>query len=185
MEDSMTRTVKTLALSGGAAALLVVGMAGGFVSAQDQTGPRGQREAMRDQRSTGDQRGRMGRGGPRGLMGPLAGLPLGRLELTDAQREQVRTILDSHREDSLALRKRATEARQALDAAITAGAYDEATVRARSADVATVEADVAVQRARVYQEVFRILTTQQQEEAKKIQAQMRQRMESSGARRGR
>jgi Spy/CpxP family protein refolding chaperone len=180
----MTTKVKTIGLAGGAAALLVLGMAGGYASAQDQNGPRGQRPAFDREALDGrDRPGRMGRGGRGGPMGLLGGLPLGRLELTDAQREQVRTVVDSRREEMQAIGERAMKARQALDQAIAADSFDEATIRARSADVAVVHADAAVQRARVYQEVFRLLTPQQQEEAKKLQAEMRQRMETRGERR--
>ena len=60
---------------------------------------------------------------------------------------------------------------------INADAIDESTIRARSADVATIEADMAVMRAQIRAEVWQILTPDQQQQAKTLQAQMQQRMQ--------
>jgi periplasmic protein CpxP/Spy len=118
-----------------------------------------------------DPRPQMGRGrGPGGLGrgGPMGMLPMfGRdLNLTDAQKDQVRTIAESHRDEWKALADRARTAHEALQQAVTADAVDEALIRQRSAAVAAVEADLAVARARTHAEVFRILTPEQKAEAR-------------------
>jgi len=110
-------------------------------------------------------RGRMG--GP-GRGGPLAGLPLRELNLSDAQREQVKAIVDSHQAEMKAVGDRAMTARQALHAATTSASFDEAAVRARAAELAAVEADVAVGRARIFADVYQILTPEQQAKVKEL-----------------
>jgi protein CpxP len=110
-------------------------------------------------------RGRMG--GP-GRGGPLAGLPLRQLNLSDAQREQVRAITESHQAEMKAVGDRAMTARQALHAATTSPSFDEGAVRARAAELAAVEADIAVFRARLFADVFQILTPEQQAKVKEL-----------------
>ena len=110
-------------------------------------------------------RGRMA--GP-GRGGPFAGLPLRELNLSDAQREQVRAITESHQAEMKAVGDRAMTARQALHAATTSPSFDEAAVRARAAELAAVEADFAVFRARIFADVYQILTPEQQAKVKEL-----------------
>ncbi len=105
-----------------------------------------------------------GRGGPMGW-GSRFGIPLGRLGLTDVQREQVRAVMQSHDAELKTLVDRAFAAHEALHAAIAADPIDEGTIRARSGDVAAVEADMAVTRARIRSEVFQVLTPEQRAKA--------------------
>ena len=65
----------------------------------------------------------------------------------------------------------------------TADALDEATIRAKSSEVAAVDADTAVARARIRVEIFQILTAEQQAQAKQMQAEMKQRLEQMRQRR--
>jgi Spy/CpxP family protein refolding chaperone len=120
-----------------------------------------------------------GRGGPMGVLGPMM---LERLDLTSDQRDRVKQIVDNHREDQQAISKRAMAAHDALESAITSSAFDETLIRTRSADVAAVEADETVLRARIYAEVLQILTSDQQAKLKTMQAEMRQRREQRGPR---
>jgi protein CpxP len=128
---------------------------------------------------------RMGRGmGPGGPMGMLPGL--GReLNLTDAQKAQLKTIADSHRDEWAALADRARTAHQKLQEAVTADAVDEGLIRQRSAEVAAVDADMAVARARAHAEVFQILTAEQRTQAKAWQSQAREHMKDGRGGRGR
>jgi Spy/CpxP family protein refolding chaperone len=64
--------------------------------------------------------------------------------------------------------ERAMTARQALQAATASASFDEGLVRARAAELAAVEADMAVTRARIYADVFQMLTPEQQAKAKEI-----------------
>ena len=120
------------------------------------------------------------RGGPGGPGGPDGGalgpMMLERLDLTTDQRDRVRQILDSHRDEQKAIGDRAMKAHEALQEVVT-GSFDESAIRARAADVAAVDADVAVAQGRVYSEVFQILTADQQQKLTKLQADMKERRE--------
>ena len=61
-------------------------------------------------------------------------------------------------------------AREALHAATTSPSFDEGLVRAKAAELAAVEADLAVSRARIFADVFQILTPEQQAKAKELSA---------------
>jgi protein CpxP len=113
----------------------------------------------------------------------MPAMMLGRLDLTDAQQERVKGIVDSHREETRALGDRAMKARDALETAIAGDTFDEAAVRTRAAEIAAVEADMAVARARVYAEVYQVLTPDQQSKLKEVQADMRQRQQNRAERR--
>jgi Spy/CpxP family protein refolding chaperone len=72
--------------------------------------------------------------------------------------------------------QRLQEAMQAQRAAINQVPVNEAAVRDASAALAKVQADMAVEQARLHADVFNILTVEQQEKAKQLeqQAQARQ-----------
>jgi Spy/CpxP family protein refolding chaperone len=183
----MNRTISRIALGVGAGLLALGVTAGVYAAAQDQN--TSQPPPPFSGRGTGPGRGGpMGPGGRMGLGGPLGLLPmLGRqLQLTDAQRQQVKGIADSHRDEWKALADRARPAHDALNAAVTAGAVDEALVRQKAADLAAVEADMAVGRAHAFAEVFQILTDDQKARLKTIESTMKNRMQAGqDARRGR
>lgn len=130
---------------------------------------------------------RVRRGGPgMGLGGPgLFGPALRRLELTEDQRSRVRQITESHRDEQRAIADRARKAHEALREVTESPTFDESAVRARAADVASVEADMAVARARLYNEVYQILTPEQQTTLKTLQAERGQRQDRLQERRER
>jgi periplasmic protein CpxP/Spy len=172
----MTGTIKRYSLAV-AAAVMAVGLAGG-VYAAGQDNSSGQDRGGRPGRFGGPG-GPMGRGGPMGPGGPegmLGMMALGRLDLTDAQKDAVKGILDSHKDEIKALGDRARTAHLALEAAVTGTTFDEAAVRTKAADVAAVDADAAVARAKGFNEVFQILTSDQQTKLKAMQANMEKRM---------
>jgi Spy/CpxP family protein refolding chaperone len=172
----MNGTMKRVAFGIGAA-VVAVSMAGGAFAAGQNIGA-GQGPAFGGVGQGGfGGRGGPGRGGPMGpgpggMLGPMM---LQRLNLTDAQKERVKGILDSHQEELKALGNRAMAARRALEDAVASDTFDEATVRTRSAETAMVEADMTVARARIYSEVFQSLTADQQTQLKQLRADMRKR----------
>jgi Spy/CpxP family protein refolding chaperone len=116
----------------------------------------------------------------RGRGGPM-GLPLGRLQLSDSQREQVQTIRQSREDELKAIGDRVHQARQALDAAIAAESFDEGLIRTRAAELAQVEADVTVVQARIRHDVFtQVLTDAQRAELKQLQDQQPRRERGPG-----
>lgn len=140
------------------AALIASVMAAGVTAAHQNTN--GDQAPLRG--------GRMGGPGP----GPLGMLgPIQRLGLTDEQKQQVKGIVDSHAEELKALAERGRTARQALEAAISADTVNDATIRQKSADVAAVDADMAVAGAHVRADVLQILTAEQRAQAKKFAAE--------------
>jgi Spy/CpxP family protein refolding chaperone len=114
-------------------------------------------------------------GGPMGLLGEL-GRGLRELGLSDAQREQIRGILQSRESEMREIGDRLRSAHEALNAVITADSIDEAAIRARSGEVGAIEADAAVLRAKVHQEVFGVLTAEQQAKARELRAQAAEQM---------
>ena len=168
----MTATMKRLTLGLGAGVLSLTAVAGAFVHAQDQDRPD---RAGRPGRFGGP--GAPGRfGGPGGPGGPMGMLPmLGRqLDLTDAQKDQIKAIADSHKEDWKALGDRARAAHMALNQAVMAETVDEALIRQKSAEAAAVDADLAVARARTHAEVFQILTAEQKAQLKERRERRRE-----------
>jgi len=161
----MTATVKRVTLGFGAGLIALTAVAGVFVQAQDQNqDPQAQAHGQRGRGPGGpDGPGRFGGpGGPMGIL-PMLGRDLG---LTDAQRDQVKAIAESHKADWRALADRARAAHMALNEAVTTAPIDEALIRQKSSEVAAVDADMAVARARAYAEVFQILTPEQKEKVK-------------------
>ena len=65
---------------------------------------------------------------------------------------------------------------QALHGTVTADAIDESLIRQRSADVAAVDADLAVARAHAHAEVLQLLTADQRAQLKTMQSEMKNRM---------
>ena len=166
MKRLTTRTM----LSAGLALALAAGVPGAAAAAQGEGPGRGQGPRM--MRPGGP-------GGP-GMRGPGLNLPLGRLDLSEAQREQVRGVAGTHAASFRAIGERARAARRALNEAISGEAFDEATIRQRAADLAAVDADAAVLRARVHQEMFALLTPEQQQKARDLRAEVDKRRQERG-----
>ena len=105
----------------------------------------------------------------RGMRGGFHGLR--QLGLSDEQRQEVRRIMELHKAERQAIGERLREARRAQSEAVMAVPVDESAVRARSAELAKVETDAAVLRARMHAEVYNVLTPEQQEKAKALRAE--------------
>lgn len=125
--------------------------------------------------------GRRGPGGPGGpgfgpgghFGGPFPALHA--LDLTDAQHEQVKAVLDQNKDEMRAIGEKLAAARKAQIDAIETVPSDEALIRATTNALATVEADAAVQRSKVYNAIYQILTPEQQEKLKTLKAEREKR----------
>lgn len=156
-----TRAKVLAAWSAGVLMVAGLGLATASAQARGPMGPRGM--------------GPEGRGGwMAGRQGPGMDLPLRQLGLTETQQEQVRTILQSHREDARATAEKLRAAREALDAAMTAEALDEGAIRTAHKQLSLLLEDGAVERARVRAEVWQVLTPEQRAKATELKAQARQ-----------
>ena len=119
--------------------------------------------------------GRGGRGaamgGPRGG-GPVGALllPLRRLDLSDEQRDRVRTAIGEGREAARTNLGETRAAREALAEATASATVDEDRIRSLAAELGRLAGDAAVRRAQVYAAVWQILTPEQQARAEEIRA---------------
>jgi protein CpxP len=114
-------------------------------------------------------RGLMGRGGP--------GLPLGALNLTEAQREQVREIRDRNREQIRGLAERLSAAAEKQRQAIETLPVNETLITSVTQDMTQAQVDLAIQEARLNAEVWSVLTPEQQAQATKLRAERQARLE--------
>jgi protein CpxP len=135
--------------------VVVVALAGGVALAQ---GPR-----------AGGPGGPGGRGG-RGPFG-RGGLPLAELQLTDAQKEQVREIRSRHESQIRDAESRLETARRAQMNAVEAVPADETKITALTQDLTQAEVDAAIQASRLNTEIWSVLTPEQQTKLKELRAQ--------------
>ena len=149
MKDRIVRS-----LTGGALALMLV------VGVNAQTAPDSQPEQSQRTEKTR----RMRKGGHRGFA-------FGQLNLTDEQKTQIQGIFKAQRESSQALREQLRSKHQALRAASTAATYDEAAVRAAAQDLARVQAELTVARAKAHNEVLQVLTPEQRTKLNELRQQ--------------
>jgi Spy/CpxP family protein refolding chaperone len=84
-----------------------------------------------------------------------------RLNLADDQKARIQTILQAEKATLTSLVGQLHSARQNLRAAIRASDANETSVRAASARVAEAEADLAVERMKIYGKIAPILTEEQ------------------------
>jgi Spy/CpxP family protein refolding chaperone len=164
MEDMFMQRIQSRALTAGAALLLVIGLAAAAHAQGD--GPR------RYQRA------------PFGLGGPGRGFAhLGRLGLTDAQREQVRDVVQRHRSEMQEAGKRLHEAHEAQRTAVEAIPVNEGLIRSTTQTLANAQTDMALLRARIHNEVWGLLTPEQQEKAKQLKSERDTRLKQRAERR--
>jgi protein CpxP len=125
----------------------------------------------------------MGRGGPGpGMGGPMLEFGLRGLDLTDSQKEQVKSIVDSHKDELRQVGEKMRQAHEAFNQATMADTIDESAIRAQTAAVASAMADEAILHAKVRTEVHAILTAEQLEQLKTRQQEMANRRRPHGQR---
>ncbi len=120
----------------------------------------------------------MGRHGP-GMFGMLER----QLGLTDAQKQQVKAIMQQHRGDFAPLGKAAADAREALMDAARNGA-DDAALQAKANDLGAAESQLTLATAKIQAQIFnQVLTPDQQQKALQLRDQMKARMQERQQRR--
>ncbi|MGD1018056.1 MAG: Spy/CpxP family protein refolding chaperone [Verrucomicrobiia bacterium] len=97
------------------------------------------------------------------------GRRLAELGMTDAQKTQVKSILRSYQPTVGPLVKEVVTERRALRDTVRAQTIDETAIRAEAAKVASLEADLAVQRAHVVHDIRAVLTPGQIQKLKDMQ----------------
>jgi Spy/CpxP family protein refolding chaperone len=159
LEIRLMKLIGTKKIIGGlalGASLMLTGIVG-FAQTDVQQGQDGQGRAERRERGGG--KGRHGmRGGMRGFGGHFAE----KLNLTDAQKEQMKQIAARYRESGKALRQGRREGRNGGEfGSMTDGTFNEAAVRAAAQARANASVEREVMRARMMSEMFAVLTPEQ------------------------
>lgn len=120
--------------------------------------------------------------GHKGMMGKKGGNQsylqrcLERLNLTDAQKDEIASILSKHKDERAALKDKFDKAMENLWKMMSDDSSTEGQVRAAWRKVSSVREDMLVLRHKVKQEVFKVLTPQQQKEIKEMAESARKRM---------
>ena len=115
-------------------------------------------------------------GGPRGgrFGGPGRGgfgLPLRALNLTDAQKEQFKTLAEQNREQGRTAFEHLRTAMQAQRKAVETIPVNEQLIRSTTQALADAQTELALQQAQMHAAMFALLTPEQQAQAKKLQSE--------------
>ena len=121
----------------------------------------------------GPPRGGFGHRGPGGPGGPGEFGPLAGLNLTDAQKEQVKKIHESFDESTKALREQMRDLHDNDTADPLSGNFDEATFRSTAEARAKIQVEMEVQHAKMMSQVASILTAEQKAQLADRHEQMR------------
>lgn len=130
--------------------------------------------------------GGRGFGGPGldGLRGERMMFMLHGLDLSDAQREQIRGILDGEREGAEARHEALRDAHKSLHQLAMAETYDAAAAKAAADTIGRLMAEMAENRARVGNSIYQVLTPEQRTEVaerhERRQAHRQERRENRG-----
>lgn len=87
------------------------------------------------------------------------------LNLTDAQKEQVKAAFESMRATEEERHAKLDEIRKQIEAATANGQFDEATVRTLASQQAQLQADSMVDHLRMHAKLYSLLTTEQKAKA--------------------
>jgi protein CpxP len=104
-------------------------------------------------------------GHSRGVDRPMHERMLEQLDLTDDQREQIDQLISAHRDSMRDRRDQMRTRRMQMEDLADAEEFDEAAIRDAARAIAEVDADMAVERARLRHEIHELLTPEQQAKA--------------------
>jgi Spy/CpxP family protein refolding chaperone len=111
-----------------------------------------------------------GPGGPDGIMGAI----MQKLDLTDAQREKIETIMDDNHAKASAARRAVEKTRRALEEA-TASDANEPAIRKAAAALGTALGDEAVLKVKTMKDIKAVLTPDQIKKLDEIKTEMKSR----------
>jgi Spy/CpxP family protein refolding chaperone len=120
--------------------------------------------------------GRGGRG-PGGPGGPVD-LPLVQLNLTEAQRQQIRDLSQRRLEAGKAVQERLRAAMDARRVAVNTLPVNEGAIRSTTADLVAAETEAAILQAHLRADIVALLTPEQQDQLKKVEAQRESRVDA-------
>jgi len=97
------------------------------------------------------------------------------LNLTDAQQTQIKAIMQKEHAAMKPLMQQMRQSEEQLKP-YEEGAYDDAKVRALAAQQSATQIELTVQKTRIHNELFQVLTSDQQTKMKEFEAQREARM---------
>jgi len=109
-----------------------------------------------------------------GLFGPRM---MEKLDLTDAQRAQIKQIHESGKSTLKPLWQQEHQSHQAMMALITSGNFDQAKAQEIANQEAQIHAQLEVQHAQLAAQAYQVLTPEQKTKFNELLAQRHQRME--------
>jgi len=165
----LTRSSKIISGLALAGALVLAGIVG-FAQQQE---PQGQGGKQRSERHWGG-RGENGRGGPEGGFG---GRFFEKLNLTDAQREQMKQIATRYHEGFKAKRQQGPRQRGGEFDVLNGGTFNESAVRAAAQARANQRVEMEVARAHMMFEMYNVLTPEQKSQ---LATERQERMQKRG-----
>ncbi len=110
------------------------------------------------------------RRGPYGLAGFLPPRVLEELDLSDSQKQRIRSLREEGADELLEARREAFEARRALNEAVLQG-RDEASLEPLAETLGTKEAGLALAEARQLGKILEILTTEQRQRMEELRSE--------------
>lgn len=173
----LTKTKKLIGGLALAATLMMTGI-NGFAQQQQQEA--GQERGGRSER--GERHGRGGKEG-RGMRGGFGGRMFESLNLTDAQKEQLKQIATRYHESAKAQRQQNRGERGGGFDPLKDGTFNEAAVRAAAQARANARVEMEVQRARMMSEMFAVLTPEQKAQLAAARQQREQKRQEWRSRR--
>ncbi|HUF04478.1 MAG TPA: Spy/CpxP family protein refolding chaperone [Aridibacter sp.] len=108
--------------------------------------------------------------------GMIGGRMFRHLDLTDAQKEQMKAIRQASRENTKGLRENSRNVGKQLSELGTDGTFDQGAVEMLAAKQADIQKQVIIERQKVKAQMFAVLTPDQKAKFAEMKAQMAERM---------
>ena len=103
------------------------------------------------------------------------------LDLTDAQKTQMKQIRESHSQNLRPLMEQIRAKRQELRQASQGGTFNEALVTQKLSEIAPLEAKLMGEQSRTHQEMLSVLTADQKTKLEQLRAQQKSKWSERGA----
>jgi protein CpxP len=137
--------------------------------------------AIAQSKDAGGQRGRHAEG--HGMQGGdrMSGAFFRDLDLTDAQKAQMKQIRESHSQNLRPLMEQVRAKRQEIRQASQGGTFNEALVTQKLSEIAPLEAKLMGEEFRTHQEMLSVLTADQKTKLDQLRAQQKSKWSERGA----
>lgn len=138
--------------------------------------------AIAQSKDGGGQRQRHAEGRGRGMRGGgrMGGAFFRNLDLTDAQKAQMKSIRESHSQTVRPLMEQIRAKRQEIRQASEGGTFNEALVTQKLSEIAPLEAKLMGERSRLHQEMLSVLTAEQKAKLEQSREQRKSRWAERG-----